>query len=211
MKKENTTFWKDQFENYLENHPFDDGSHDITHFRRVWRLAEQLSSESDDKLVILAACYFHDIISYPKNHPRRSLSSKDAGIKALEILRDLNFHQEKLDHVQHCIEAHSYSANIDTKTREAGIVQDSDRMEALGAIGLARTFYVAGRMGSQLFSSNDPFAENRELDDSKYAIDHFKVKLFKLPSTMKTIEGKSEASRRVEILKTFLNNLKEEL
>jgi uncharacterized protein len=203
--------WKNKFENYLNEHPSNDGSHDISHFKRVWRLADRLSSNHEDKLVILAACYFHDIVNYPKNDSRRSQSSKDAALKAKEILLNMNFPQDKLDKVAHCIEAHSYSANIQPETLEAEIVQDSDRMESLGAIGLARTFYVSGRMGGQLFNADDPFAENRVLNDSLYAVDHFKVKLFKLPETMKTKAGKEEAIHRAKILEQFLNDLKDEL
>jgi len=145
----------------------------------VWRLADKLSTNSEDKLTILAACYFHDIVNYPKNDSRRPQSSKDAAVKAKEILSSMGFPSSKLNRVAHCIEAHSFSANIKPETIEADIVQDSDRMESLGATGLARTFYVAGRMGSQLFDGEDPFAEHRDLNDSKYAIHHFKMKLFK--------------------------------
>jgi uncharacterized protein len=208
---ENLEDWKNKFEDYLQNNPLEDGSHDLSHFKRVWRLANDLSSDNEDKLVILAACYFHDIVNYPKNDPRRSQSSKDAALKAKEILNDMSFPTEKLSGVAHCIEAHSFSANIEPETIEAKIVQDADRMESLGAIGLARTFYVAGRMGSQLFDGEDPFAKNRELDDKKFAIDHFKTKLFKLPKTMKTDSGKEEAIKRAQILEQFLENLSREL
>lgn len=203
--------WKDLFESYLCEHPFEDGSHDLSHFQRVWRLANRLASDGDDKLVILAACYFHDIVSHPKDHPRRSQSSRDAALRAEQILLNLNFPKEKISNVKHCIEAHSFSANIQTETREAEIVQDADRMEALGAIGLARTFYVAGQMGSKLFCAEDPFATSRELNDKKFAIDHFQEKLLKLPSTMKTQEGRSEAEKRARVLTKFLDDLKVEL
>ncbi|HPI39338.1 MAG TPA: HD domain-containing protein [Pseudobdellovibrionaceae bacterium] len=207
----NLEVWKAVFENYLREHPLSDGSHDISHFQRMWKLANNFSSSSDDKLVILAACYFHDIVNYPKNDHKRSQSSKDSAIKAETILLSLGFPHEKLDGVKHCIEAHSFSANIQTQTSEAEIIQDADRIESLGAIGLARTFYVAGLMGSKLFCSEDPFAENRNLDDKKFTIDHFHLKLLKLPSTMKTQKGKAEAAKRAEVLTKFLEDLKGEL
>ena len=203
--------WKDIFELYLLNNPSDDGSHDLSHFQRVWQVAESLSTPDEDKLVILAASYFHDIVNYPKNDPRRSQSSRDAGIEAKEILTTMNFPHEKLQDVEHAIAAHSFSANITPETQEAKIVQDADRMESLGAIGLARVFYVAGRMGSQIFNSQDPFAKNREYNDMKYAIDHFYTKLFKLPETMKTVAGKTEANKRADILRRFLSDLESEL
>jgi uncharacterized protein len=122
----------------------------------------------------------------------------------------MGFPSEKLDAVCHCIEAHSFSAAIVPQTAEAKIVQDADRMEALGAIGLARTFYVAGQMGSKLFCAEDPFAEKRALDDRQFAVDHFETKLLKLPATMKTARGKMEAEKRAAILQRFLEDLRSE-
>ncbi len=203
--------WKSIFEKYLSNITFKDSSHDLFHFKRVWSLAKSFSSKETDQLVVLAACYFHDIVSYPKNDKRRSLSSVHAAKKAQEILLEMQFPLEKIDQVKHCIEAHSFSANIETLTEEARIVQDADRIESLGAIGLARTFYVAGRMGSQIFNSEDPFAKNRELDDSVYAVDHFKTKLLQLPETMKTDRGRNEAISRAKILQNFLIEIEKEL
>lgn len=207
----NITQWQDVFETYFKEHPLSDASHDISHFRRVWKLAKHFSSDQEDQLVILAACYFHDIVSYPKNDPRRSRSSIDAAEKAITILSSLGFPEEKLANVKGCIASHSFSANIPTTTPEAEIVQDADRMEALGAIGLARTFYVCGRMGSKLFCAEDPFAQNRSLDDANFAIDHFQQKLLKLPATMKTQKGKLEAEKRAKVLTRFLEDLSYEL
>lgn len=203
--------WKSTFENYLREHPSSGGSHDISHFQRVWRMAESFCSDQEDKLTVLAACYFHDIVSYPKNDPRRSQSSVDAAVKTEEILLSLGFPAEKIENVKHCVEAHSFSAKIPTRTAEAEVVQDADRMEALGAIGLARTFYVSGLMGTKLFCAEDPFAKNRNLEDRKYAVDHFYEKLLKLPETMKTRAGKIEAEKRADVLRRFLEDLAEEL
>lgn len=211
MTNTEINFWKNKFEDYLKVNPLDDGSHDLSHFQRVWSLANRFATSSADKLTILASCYFHDIVNYPKNDLRRSQSSKDAAVKAKEILKDMDFPLEKLENVAHCIEAHSFSAGIEPETIEAMIVQDADRMESLGAIGLARTFYTAGRLNSQLFDENDPFAKSRELDDRKFAVDHFELKLLKLPATMKTQAGKIEAIKRAGVLEAFLSDLKNEL
>ncbi|STF26181.1 putative phosphohydrolase [Escherichia coli] len=78
-------------------------------------------------------------------------------------------------------------------TTEAKIVQDADRLEALGAIGLARVFAVSGALGVALFDGEDPFAQHRPLDDKRYALDHFQTKLLKLPQTMQTARGKQLA------------------
>jgi uncharacterized protein len=203
--------WKEIFETYLCDNVIFDGSHDIGHSRRVWKNAINIMPQHVDKLVVLAGSYFHDIVSFPKNHPNRSRSSIDAANKAEEILITMNFPIEKIENVKHCIEAHSFSAKISPRTIEAKIIQDADRMEALGAIGLARTFYVAGKIGSDLFDDNDPMSIDREPNDKKYALDHFKVKLLKLSEKMHTAGGKIEAERRTEILTNFIKDLNKEL
>lgn len=207
-----TNKWKEQFESYLTEYVFEDASHDLNHFRRVYKIALEIAKNYDvDELVLLASAYFHDIVGFKKNDPKRSQASYYASLKAEVILKELKFPDEKIEAVKHCILAHSYSANIKPDTLEAKIIQDSDRMEAIGAIGLARVFYVSGQMNSKLFDSNDPFAENRELNDKKYAVDHFYTKLLKLEKTMQTEGGKVIAQKRTQVLRVFLENLKSEL
>lgn len=204
-------YWEDKFTEYFKGRNFKDSSHNLSHFKRVWNIANEIKSDVDDSLVILAACYFHDLVSYPKNHPNRSLSSTHAAEQTVKILAKMNFPEEKLENVKHSIMAHSFSANIIPETNEAKVVQDADRMEALGAIGLARTFYISGMLGSELFCEEDPFAVDRDLDDKKFAIDHFYIKLLKLPESMQTSSGKAFAKKRNDILIKYLEDLKEEL
>lgn len=206
--------WEEKFIEYLSCIDFKDSSHDLNHFKRVYKLSVEIVKIDKidvDKLVILAACYFHDIISYEKNDPKRKEASRYASIKASEILSELNFPKEKIPNVAHCILTHSYSTNIKPKTIEAKIVQDADRMEAIGAIGLARVFYVSGKIKSQLFDSEDPFSKNRELNDNEFAVDHFYTKLLKLKNTMNTDGAKVIATKREKILLSFIDALKEEL
>lgn len=203
--------WQKRLEEYLSQIKFSDKSHDLAHFRRVWDTARQITSKDCDLLVILAGAYLHDIVSYPKNHPSRSRSSHESALMAQKILIEIGFPNDKVAAVMHAIEAHSYSANIKPESIEAKVLQDADRMEALGAIGLARTFYTAGLLGSKLFHDKDPFAKHRSLDDSKYAVDHFEAKLMKLPKTMQTAAGKEIANKRLKVLQYFLEELSQEL
>lgn len=207
--------WQQRFENWLiEHHADDDAAHDISHFRRVWATAQRLSEgEKVDERVILAACYFHDIVSLPKNHPERSRSSVMAAQKTLNLLRDdfPDFPESLYPAVAHAIEAHSHSANITPTTREAKIVQDADRLESLGAIGLARVFTVAGRLNVALFNADDPFADSRPLNDQRYALDHFQNKLLGLPATMQTEQGKALAVHNARYLVQFMAKISAEL
>jgi len=207
--------WQQRFEAWLsEHHSQGDAAHDISHFRRVWATAQQLAEESDaDRLVILTACYFHDIVSLAKNHPERSRSSAMAAEQTLTILQSdfPAFPPERYAAVLHAIEAHSFSAGMAPRSEEAKIVQDADRLEALGAIGLARVFAVSGALNNILFDADDPFADRRELDDKKYALDHFQCKLLRLPETMQTEKGRAMALHNARFLVQYMAKLSAEL
>lgn len=113
--------------------------------------------------------------------------------------------------VGHAIEAHSFSGQISPTTLEAKIVQDADRLEALGAIGLARVFAVSGALGTALFDADDPFARRRPLNDKRFALDHFQTKLLTLPQTMQTGRGKALAQHNARFLVTWMAKLSAEL
>ena len=209
------TQWQQRFERWLgENHTTDDTAHDISHFRRVWMTAQKImANQAVEPLVILTACYFHDIFSLPKNHPERGQSSRLAARKTREILhRDFpDFPPAHYDAVAHAIEAHSFSAGIAPQSLEAKIVQDADRLEALGAIGLARVFAVSGALGVPLFDAHDPFADARTPDDRAFALDHFQTKLLRLPDTMQTEMGRELARHNADFLIQFMAKLSAEL
>ncbi len=193
-----------------------DGSHDIGHFRRVWRMSQMLQEMEGgqaDLEVLLAAAYFHDLISLPKNHPDRKKSSVLSAEKAGELLATVfpQFPKAKIPGVQHAIEAHSFSAGIPARTLEAKILQDADRMEALGAIGIARTFYTAGFVHSRMFHESDPLGLDRTLDDTQFALDHFVLKLLKLPSMMQTASGRQIAEQRAATLASFRELIAQEI
>ncbi|MFS2020776.1 HD domain-containing protein [Massilia sp. CT11-108] len=182
-----------------------DGAHDLNHVERVWRNAQALLAHHDqaDPLVVLAACYLHDLVNVPKDDPRRSIASRLSAELATERLAALGFPADKLAAVAHAIEAHSFSAAVPATTLEARIVQDADRLDGLGAVGLARMFYIAGRMGSALAHGSDPLALDRPLDDKSYSLDHIDAKLARLPGMMQTDAGRRLAEQRLAILTDF--------
>lgn len=194
-----------------------DASHDVTHCRRVLINAEAIATElesatsSVNQRVLVAAAYLHDLVNVPKNASNRSAASRLSAQAAQPILVELGFSQADIDAIKHCIEAHSFSAEIEPMTLEAKIIQDADRLESLGALGVARTFYIAGKMNSQLFHAEDPFGKNRALNDKQFAIDHFKIKLLGLANSMKTTAGKRLAEQRIESMRVFLDAMAHEL
>jgi len=207
--------WQQLFEDWWHNNASDDASHDLGHFRRVYKIALHIAAqetETSDPLILLAAAYFHDVVNPPKNSDLRSKASTLSADKAADILTAMNFPQEKIPGIQHAIAAHSFSANIPAETIEAKIVQDADRMESLGAMGVARTMYVSGRLGRSLFHADDPLAENgRALDDKEYGLDHFTLKLMKLPAMMQTESGRKLATERAAYLEDFRAQLAKEI
>lgn len=183
----------------------DDGAHDINHLQRVWRNAALLLQQhaEADALTVMAACYLHDLVNLPKNHPERHLASRQAAALACRQLAELDFPEDKLAGVAHAIATHSFSADLPPTTIEAQIVQDADRIDALGAVGLARLFYTAARMDSALAHGTDPLAAHRPLDDKAYALDHIVTKLDKLPGKMQTRAGRALAEQRLAVLTDF--------
>ncbi len=184
-----------------------DSAHDIAHIRRVWDNCKALSDASTDTEVLYAACIFHDLVNLPKDAPNRAEASRLSAVAAAPLLAKLGLPDAKLPAVQHAIEAHSYSAGIPPETPEARILQDADRLDALGAIGIARMFAICGALGRQLYDPEDPLAERRPLDDTLYAIDHFETKLFRLPETMNTAKGIALAQERCAYMRAFRDAL----
>lgn len=186
----------------------DDGSHDIGHFQRVSALSCSFAREEKaNELVAYTAGMLHDIVNLPKNHPNRKLCSQLASERASEILVQIQFPAELIDNVCHAIHAHSFSANVEPNTIEAKCVQDADRMEALGAFGLMRTFYVSGKFGSKIMHEIDPEGQDRNFNDKEYALDHFPLKLLTLYGTMKTEAGRKTALSLSRFLEDFRNEM----
>jgi len=206
--------WEEQFLEFFANSEQTDGSHDLGHFSRVAAVAKLIAAQEPgpvDLTVILAAAYLHDIVCLPKNHPDRNMSSRYAAEKAKEILQSMSFPEEKIPDVCHAIETHSFSAQMTPETIEAKIIQDADRMEALGALGIMRTFYVSGLLQREPYDKEDPLAENRQLDDKVFALDHFYCKLFKLPQQLQTEGGRRIATNRANFLHAFVKELLEDI
>jgi uncharacterized protein len=166
-----------------------------------------------DLYVLLAGSYFHDLVSFPKNHPDRSRSSVLSAERTAVLLGEEFplFPPDRIDAVCHAIEAHSFSAGIPARTYEAKVLQDADRMEALGAIGIARTFYTAGFMHSRMFHEEDPLAQARTPDDRQFALDHFQLKLLLLPEKMQTAAGRAIAQQKASLLVAFRAQLAQEV
>ncbi len=183
-----------------------DGSHDRSHLLRVARNAMEIAAAEPtaDRTILTAAVVMHDCVEVEKNSPLRSQASRLAAARARTILAGLAWDQPAIERVAHAIEAHSFSAAIPPQTLEARIVQDADRLDAIGAIGIARCFYVAGRMGSRLYDPADPSGVGRDLNDAEFALDHFATKLFHIAGNFQTASGQALADARTQTMRAFV-------
>jgi uncharacterized protein len=197
---------------YLSGAMAGDPAHDISHVSRVVQNTRDLTAaEGGDLAVTLPAAWLHDCVTVAKDSPLRKQASRLAADAAVRFLQSIDYPGDLLPRVHHAIEAHSFSANIPAATIDARIVQDADRLEAIGAIGIARCFLTGGSMGTPLYEPADPFAHGRELDDQRYTLDHFYCKLLGLADTMQTAAGRAEAARRTAYMREFLHHLAAEI
>ena len=181
----------------LDTSTDEDGAHDVSHIVRVWRNVQLIHrDEGGDLEMLAAAVLLHDCVQVAKDSPLRGKASMLAANEARVRLEALGWEQSRIDTVASAIESHSFSAGVAPTSLEGCILQDADRLDAIGFGGIARCFYTAGRMRSRLYDLADPEAKARPLDDARNALDHFPKKLLTLNGTFKTRTGQELAKDR---------------
>ena len=205
--------WEAQFATFLAaNQGAEDAAHDGMHIRRVVANARMLATaENADRAVVLPAAWLHDCVIVPKDSPERTMASRRAATAAGAFLHDAGYPAIHIPAIRHAIEAHSFSARIAPRTLEAQVVQDADRLDALGAVGIARTLMLGGAMSKPLYDADEPFPITRTADDGENVLDHFFVKLLALSGTMQTRAGRAEAERRTAFMRDYLTQLSVEI
>jgi uncharacterized protein len=190
-----------------------DPAHDFNHIMRVYKNAEIIGrSEGTDMEVLLPAVLLHDIVVYPKRSTKSSRSSDESAYLAKKILKKYGYSQDQISKICYCIRVHSYTKKVVPTSLEGRILQDADRLDALGAIGIARTFSVAGSEKRLFYNADDPFCRsNRNLDDKKWTLDHFQTKLLKLEEIMHTETAKKVARERTRFMILFIRQLQKEI
>lgn len=189
-----------------------DPAHDFSHILRVFKNAQIIGlREGANMQVLLWAALLHDAGSISK------LSSgseePETGRRKLmdEFLEKVGLPEELKTKVLYAVEVHRFSKGITPVTLEARVLQDADRLDAIGAIGIARVFMTGGTLSRALYHPGDPFCKTREPDDKRWNLDHFYRKLFKLESGMHTKTARELAGRRSEVLRRYLSDLEEEI
>jgi uncharacterized protein len=189
-----------------------DPAHDVMHIERVVVNARHLAGSEGARLeIVVPAAWLHDCVTLPKDSPRREQASRLAAVEATRVLTEWGCDPDWLPGIAHAIEAHSFSAGIEPQSIEAKVVQDADRLEALGAVGLSRTLMLGGFSRKPLYKPEDPFCEKGAPDDRRAVIDHCYTKLLRLAGTMQTAAGRREADVRTAFIQRFLDELRREI
>jgi len=189
-----------------------DPSHDILHVQRVVGLAKKLATaEKADLNIVTPAAYLHDCVYISKTDERRTQASQISADKALCLLQEWGYPQQFHLPIHHAISAHSFSAKIPAETIEAKIVQDADRLDAMGAVGIFRCFAFSGLSKRPLYFAQDPFCYERSPNDQTNTLDHFYTKLLHLHAKLNTDSAKIEGEKRLATMNNFLQDLRTEL
>ncbi len=208
----NWQLWEERFRQFGARQAAHDAAHDATHVQRVVSNARRFAAaEGADLAVVLPAAWLHDCVHVAKDSPNRAMASRLAAETAVSFLHTLAYPPQYLEAIAHAIAAHSFSAQIAPQTLEAKVVQDADRIDALGAIGIARAFTTGGALGRPIYYLPDPFCQQRSPADHLASVDHFYTKLLKLAESMQTAVGRREAIARSQFMRAYLAQLAREI
>lgn len=187
-------------------------AHDFLHVCRVAANACSIADvEAADVAIVLAAAFLHELRNLPKDHPDSARSGEFCADEADTLLRSLKVDREMREAVCYAIRVHPFSLGITPETPEAKILQDADRLDAIGAIGIARVFATGAAMNRPFYSQDDPFCIRRPPDDKTWTLDHFYRKLLRLPEQMHTAVGREMAEERAAFLRVYLEQLRREI
>lgn len=199
-------------------------AHNLDHVMRVYNLCKLLAKyeENVDLDILIPAALLHDIARVEESEDKTGKTDHAVlGSEiASDILKTLGYDDEKIEKIKHCITTHRFRTNNEPKTIEAKILFDSDKLDAIGAVGIARSFMLSGQYGQRLVLNNsiDNYlatntAENGRIkDNSKHTpFIEYEVKYKKIPDKLYTKKAKEIGNERLEFMEEFFNRLKLEV
>lgn len=189
-----------------------DPAHDLLHVRRVTATARRLcTAEGADPTIAVAAALLHELFNHPKGHPDAHLSGEVCAERALALLAAQGWEPGTAEAIAYAIRVHPFSRGIVPETLEAKVLQDADRLDAIGAIGIARLFASCASMGRPFYAPDDPFCERRAPDDKAWGVDHFFRKLLRIPNVLHTATARRMAKERAAFMRDYLRRLGAEI
>lgn len=183
------------------------GSHDWDHTLRVFRLCEIMGpAENADMDVLGAAAYLHDIGRALQDASNGAICHAEKGAQMAEpVVQALPLSKKQKRNIIHCIRSHRFRSHHKPSTIEAKVLFDADKLDAIGAIGVARAFLFAGEVGARLHNPDLDAEDSRpySVDDTGYR--EFRIKLCKIKDRMLTAEGRKWARERHAFMDDFFN------
>lgn len=188
------------------------GSHDWEHTLRVHRLCERIGPpEGADMEVLSAAAYLHDIGRYFQDITEGSICHAEKGAElAKKIVMPLSFSKGQKLNIIHSVRSHRFRGNHQPQSIEAKVLFDADKLDAIGAVGVARAFLFAGEVGAQLHNPNVNLEKTRSYSRDDTGFREFKVKLVKIKERIQTQTGKKIAYDRHLFMKDFFKRFQDE-
>jgi len=187
-------------------------AHDALHVARVMANARRLAvAENADVDVCVTAALLHELFNYPKSHPESSRSGEVCAQHATALLGEHGYDAAFTARVSYCIAVHSFSRGVMPETLEAKVLQDADRLDAIGAIGIARCFATSAEMKRPFYAPDDPFCRAREPNDKEWGIDHFYRKLLRIGDGLHTATARAIAAGRIAFMRAYLDQLEREI
>ncbi len=187
-------------------------AHDWLHVRRVTATTRSLCDNLDiDDEIAVAAALLHELVNLPKHHPESRRSGDLCAEAAQELLLDVGWSVERASRVSSCIRDHAFSKGSAPSSPEAAVLQDADRLDAIGAIGVARCMATCTEMDTPFYAEDDPFCTERVPNDRRYGVDHFFKKLLRIQEGLHTQAARTLATRRTSFLRSFLHQLDDEI
>jgi len=191
-----------------------EGGHDWWHIYRVWKLSKHIvQTENVNMFIVELGALLHDIADSKFHDGDEEIGPRKAG----EFLSSLDVEEEVITHVENIIANISFKGGKYTqkfKSPELDVVQDADRLDAMGAIGIARTFNYGGYKGREIY--NPEIKPNLNMTKDEYikgnapTLNHFYEKLLLLKDRMNTKTGKSMAEHRHKFMEQFLDEFHKE-
>ena len=195
-----------------------DLAHDHLHIQRVYKWARRIATSiGEDEDLAGAMALIHDIVNVPKESDLRSQGSTLSAQVGAEILPKVGYSEEEVLLIVEAVRTCSWSRGLKPTSSLGAILQDADRLDAIGAIGIARNIACAQAMRSRgnignLYCVDDPRGtQGRDRNDKLYAIDHYEQKLLRLIDGFHSDIAQKEASKRHEFMRIFLNQFFEDL
>jgi len=188
------------------------GSHDWDHTERVSRLCERIgSTEGADMAVLLSAAYLHDIARGRQDSSNGAVCHAEAGaLMAASLVAELPLSDARKENILHCIRAHRFRGQSTPRTLEARVLFDADKLDAIGAVGVARAFLFAGEVGARLHNSDIDVEKSEPYSREDTGYREYKVKLCKVKSRMLTLTGRRLAEERHQFMEQFFQRLQGE-